>query len=99
MSEAIDNYVPYGPAWEKEMMKMPKAFIINMFRKIKLENQWKTFSNDCKPEEGQRFAIKDNEEDGLYIRHENSDLFISSIGMKLSEGQAISARLQWYPIP
>lgn len=27
-----DNYIPYGPEWEKEMMKLPKKFLINMIR-------------------------------------------------------------------
>lgn len=27
-----DNYIPYGPEWEKEMLKLPKKFLINMIR-------------------------------------------------------------------
>lgn len=36
MSE--DNYIPYGPEWEKEMNKLPKKFLINMIRKNKEES-------------------------------------------------------------
>jgi hypothetical protein len=31
-----DNYEPYGPEWEKEMMKLPKKMIIEMYRGAKL---------------------------------------------------------------
>lgn len=34
-----DDYVPYGPEWEKEMMKHTKKFIIELFRKKCLENE------------------------------------------------------------
>lgn len=27
-----DNYIPYGTEWEKEMMKLPKKFLINMIK-------------------------------------------------------------------
>ena len=26
------NYVPYGPEWKKEMTKLPKSYIIELFR-------------------------------------------------------------------
>lgn len=26
------EYIPFGPEWEKEMMKLPKKAIIDMFR-------------------------------------------------------------------
>lgn len=32
-----DNYIPYGPEWEKEMMKLPKAILIAMLRKAFIE--------------------------------------------------------------
>lgn len=32
-----DNYMPYGPAWEKEMMKLPKKFLIEMIKKAQLQ--------------------------------------------------------------
>lgn len=35
MNKKTDNYIPYGPEWEKEMMKLPKAAIIGMLRKAK----------------------------------------------------------------
>lgn len=31
-----DNYIPYGPVWEKEMMKLPKKFLISMFKKAQI---------------------------------------------------------------
>lgn len=37
MSQENDNYEPFGPEWEKEMMKLPKKFIINMLRKSQLK--------------------------------------------------------------
>lgn len=27
------NYIPFGPEWEKELMKTPKKFIIDQYRK------------------------------------------------------------------
>lgn len=32
------DYIPYGPEWEKEMMKHQKPFLIDMIRKIKQES-------------------------------------------------------------
>jgi hypothetical protein len=34
-----DTYVPYGPEWEKEMMKLPKKFIIDMLKKALTEKK------------------------------------------------------------
>ena len=34
-----EDYVPYGEEWEKEMMKLPKKFLINMYRESKKEHQ------------------------------------------------------------
>ena len=31
MKQQIDNYEPYGPEWQKEMMKLPKKIIVKMF--------------------------------------------------------------------
>lgn len=36
-----DNYIPFGPEWEKEMMKLPKKFLIDMIRKRKPESDEK----------------------------------------------------------
>lgn len=33
-----EDYVPYGPQWEKEIMKMSKVHIINMLRKALTTN-------------------------------------------------------------
>lgn len=33
------SYIPFGEAWEKEIMKTPKPFIIEMLRKALLANQ------------------------------------------------------------
>lgn len=33
-----DNYIPYGPEWEKELMKTPKKFLIDMIRRIKTKD-------------------------------------------------------------
>lgn len=27
------DYIPFGPEWEKVLMKLPKKFIINQYRK------------------------------------------------------------------
>ncbi len=32
-----DNYIPYGPEWEKEMIKLPKKFLIGMIKKARLQ--------------------------------------------------------------
>lgn len=29
----MDNYQPYGEEWQKEMMKLPKTYLIDMIRK------------------------------------------------------------------
>jgi len=40
LSPAIpDSYVPFGPEWEKEVMKLPKKFIVEMLRKALMANQ------------------------------------------------------------
>lgn len=31
-----DNYVPYGPEWEKEMMKLTKRALIALFKKAQI---------------------------------------------------------------
>lgn len=36
--EKIKDYVPYGPEWEKEVMKMSKVHIINMLRNALTSN-------------------------------------------------------------
>ena len=33
------DYVPYGEEWEKEMMKLPKKMIIELFRKLAMEGK------------------------------------------------------------
>lgn len=33
----LGDYVPFGPEWEKEMMKLPKQILIDMFRKRKAQ--------------------------------------------------------------
>lgn len=33
------DYVPFGPEWEKEMMKHPKAFIVSMLKKACTERE------------------------------------------------------------
>lgn len=35
----MENYVPFGEEWEKEMMKLPKKFIVEMYRKVCMEKQ------------------------------------------------------------
>lgn len=37
--EIKDDYTPFGPEWEKELIKFPKAYIIDMYRKKCLELQ------------------------------------------------------------
>lgn len=32
MNKEQDNYEPYGPEWEAELMKLPKKFIIELYR-------------------------------------------------------------------
>ncbi len=34
-----EPYQPYGPEWEKELMKLPKAVLISMLKKAYLEKQ------------------------------------------------------------
>lgn len=36
-SEPPKEYLPYGKEWEKEMMKVPKKFIIDMVRNKQVE--------------------------------------------------------------
>ncbi len=31
-----DNYIPYGPEWENEMMKLPKKTIISLLKKAQI---------------------------------------------------------------
>lgn len=31
-----DTYIPYGPEWEKEMMKLPKKILIQFFKEAKI---------------------------------------------------------------
>lgn len=33
-----NSYVPFGPEWEKEVMKLPKKFIVEMLRKALVAN-------------------------------------------------------------
>lgn len=28
------DYIPYGPEWEKELMKLPKKFLIDRYREV-----------------------------------------------------------------
>jgi hypothetical protein len=37
-STVPDSYVPFGPEWEKEVMKLPKKFIVEMLRKALMAN-------------------------------------------------------------
>lgn len=34
-----DEYIPYGPEWEKELMKTNKKFLIEMIRSIHLKRK------------------------------------------------------------
>ena len=34
-----EDYVPYGTEWEKEMMKLPKFDLIQMFKMVKQQEQ------------------------------------------------------------
>lgn len=29
-----ENYEPYGEEWEKELMKLPKKYLINLYRNV-----------------------------------------------------------------
>lgn len=35
MSKIDPNYIPYNEEWEKEMMKLPKKFIIDLLKEAK----------------------------------------------------------------
>lgn len=35
-----DNYEPYGEEWEKEVMKLPKKMIVDMYKKVCQKNQY-----------------------------------------------------------
>ena len=39
--ETDEDYIPFGKEWEKELMKLPKKFIIDMYRKVCINNQKK----------------------------------------------------------
>jgi predicted Zn-dependent protease with MMP-like domain len=39
MKTTDENYEPYGEEWEKELMKLPKKFIINMYRNVCIKLQ------------------------------------------------------------
>lgn len=39
MKTTDENYEPYGAEWEKELMKLPKKFIINMYRNVCIKLQ------------------------------------------------------------
>lgn len=47
-----EDFVPYGPEWEKEVMKMSKVHIINMLRKA-------LTANDESWAEGYQMATKE----------------------------------------
>ena len=34
-----DNYIPFGPEWEKEVSKLPKPALIGMWRKAEMRRQ------------------------------------------------------------
>ena len=34
-----EEYVPFGEEWKKELMKIPKRFIIDLYRKGCIKNQ------------------------------------------------------------
>ena len=37
--ETDEDYIPFGKEWEKELMKLPKRVIIDMYRKVCIKNQ------------------------------------------------------------
>lgn len=39
IEQQIDNYIPFGPEWVKEVSKAPKLFIIEMVKKANLKRQ------------------------------------------------------------
>lgn len=39
VSTVPDSYVPFGTEWEKEVMKLPKKFIVETLRKALMANQ------------------------------------------------------------
>lgn len=58
-----ENYIPYGPEWEKEMIKLPKKILIQFFKEAKIrlnlaeqliETSLKDFS--ITPEQTKEFA-------------------------------------------
>jgi hypothetical protein len=36
---AEDNYIPFGEEWEKEIIKMPKKFIVKLYRTAIMKQQ------------------------------------------------------------
>lgn len=38
-----DDFVPYGPEWEKEVMKFPKAHLVDLLRE-------KLMKDECQPQ-------------------------------------------------
>lgn len=39
MANEKDDYIPFGEEWEKEIMKMPKKYIIGMYRANCIRNK------------------------------------------------------------
>jgi hypothetical protein len=37
MKTPNEDYEPFGPEWEKELMKLPKKFIIDLYRKAAIK--------------------------------------------------------------
>lgn len=51
MSEKGQEYIPFGEEWEKSMMRMSKATIVKMYRKVcieklQLEEKVKEYGNE-----------------------------------------------------
>lgn len=38
-NESINDYVPFGPEWEKEVMKLSKANLVQMYRSANIHSQ------------------------------------------------------------
>lgn len=87
------DYIPYGDAWAREMKKLPKDLIIEMFKKAKTEKQ----ERFKMPTDDQliKFALLFTEQEGLVDNkimadavamcqlildrlHENGDVLIKS---------------------
>lgn len=74
MKTDINNYVPFGPEWEKEMMKWNKPALIEFLKKNLTEN---TRLKEINAE-----LVKALEKSNAFIKHLQGDNIYSQFGLE-----------------